>query len=56
MKFKNVSNKDLSIPGIGLIRSGQVRNMPKDFHNANFEKVEEKVSEDPKHNKHKKSI
>jgi len=57
MKFKNVSNKDLAIPGIGLVKSGEIKNMPKGFCNANFEKVEpKKVSEKPKDNKDKKLI
>ena len=39
MKFKNVSGKDLRVPGIGLVKALEIKNMPKGFHNANFEKV-----------------
>jgi hypothetical protein len=51
MKFKNVSQKDLRIPGIGLVKSGEIKNMPKGFNNANFEKVVEKPKEIKKDNK-----
>jgi len=54
MKYKNVSKKDLAIPGIGLVKSGQTKEMPKGFHNANFERVKKvepgKVIESPKKN------
>ena len=39
MKFKNKTDKDFTIPGIGLVKAGEVREMPDGFHNANFEKV-----------------
>lgn len=51
MKYKNISEIDLTIPGIGLVKSGQIKNMPKGFHNANFEKVIEKPIEIKKDNK-----
>ena len=38
--YKNVSEKDLMIPGIGVIGAGETFDMPEGFHNANFEKVE----------------
>ncbi len=53
MKYKNISKKDLAIPGIGLVKSGQTREMPKGFHNANFEVVPKKVNENPRDNKDK---
>ena len=40
MKYKNVSKKDLLVVGIGLVKSGAIRNMPVGFHNANFLPVE----------------
>ncbi len=42
MKYKNVSKKDLLVVGIGLVKSGAIRNMPVGFHNINFEKVSDK--------------
>jgi len=51
MKYKNVSKKDLLVVGIGLVKSGAIRNMPKGFHNINFEKVIEKPIEIKKDNK-----
>jgi len=51
-KFKNISDNDLSVVGVGLIKSGETRNMPKGFHNANFKKVsDKKVDEKPKEEK-----
>jgi len=48
MKVKNISKKDLAIPGIGIVKAGEIINVPKGFYNANFEvvgdkKVEKKV-------------
>ena len=57
MKYKNISKKDLSVVGIGLVKSGEIKDMPKGFHNANFEKVlkvePKKVIENPIDNKNK---
>jgi len=39
MKVKNITNQDLTIPGIGLVKAGGVVEVPEGFHNANFEKV-----------------
>ena len=39
MKFKNISEQDLSVPGVGTIKAGEVADLPEDFHNANFKKV-----------------
>jgi len=38
-KFKNISGKDLSVPGVGIIEAGQIREMPEGFHNANFVEI-----------------
>jgi hypothetical protein len=48
MRFKNKTNEDLSIPGIGLVKAGGIVNLPNNFHNANFEKVVEKKEIDIK--------
>jgi len=46
MKFKNITNQDLSIPDIGIVKAGEIKEMPEGFNNANFEKVkEEKTSQ-----------
>ena len=50
-KFKNISENDLAIPGVGLVRAGETRDMPKGFHNANFKKVDDKPKK--KEDKHK---
>jgi hypothetical protein len=46
MKYKNISDKDLSMPGIGIVKSGESREMPQGFHNANFVLVEKEQSEE----------
>ena len=51
MKYKNISKNDLTIPGIGLVKSGEIKNMPKGFNNSNFEKVVIKTEEVKKDNK-----
>jgi len=38
-KFKNISNKDLTVPGIGIIKAGDTIELPEDFHNANFIRI-----------------
>jgi hypothetical protein len=44
-KHKNITDKDLSIPGIGIVRAGEEKEMPDGFNNANFVKVKEKKIE-----------
>ncbi len=39
MKFKNISEQDLSVPGVGIVKAGEVADLPNDFHNANFKRV-----------------
>lgn len=48
MKYKNITDKDFTLPGIGLVKAGEVREMPKGFHNANFELVNEVVKPEKK--------
>jgi hypothetical protein len=40
MKFRNISNKTLIVPGKGEIRPGGRVDLPKGFHNANFRRAE----------------
>ena len=39
MKFKNISEQDLSVPGVGIVKAGEIADLPADFHNANFKRV-----------------
>jgi hypothetical protein len=39
MKFKNISCKNLIVPGIGMVKSGKTVDLPSEFHNANFIEV-----------------
>lgn len=41
MKFKNISDQDLSIPDVGIVKAGEVAELPESFHNANFQRVEQ---------------
>lgn len=41
MKYKNISDQDLSIPGVGIVKAGEVADLPEGFHNANFQSVEQ---------------
>jgi len=50
MKQVNISDRDLIIDGVGIVKPGEERDMPKGFHNANFKPVEIKT-ELPEKNK-----
>lgn len=50
MKFKNISNEDLMVPGVGVIKAGEVVELPREFHNANFMRVKVVDSEFKKDN------
>lgn len=55
-KFKNISDNDLSIENVGIVKSGEVVELPDDFNNANFKVVinsKSEKSEQDKTNKHK---
>lgn len=43
MKFKNISNEELTLPEIGVVKAGETIEAPEGFNNANFEKVGEAV-------------
>lgn len=43
-KFKNISNKELVIVGVGRVKPGEVREMPEGFNNPNFEAVKAEPS------------
>jgi hypothetical protein len=40
-KYKNISEQDLELPGVGVVKAGGVITQPEGFNNANFEKVGE---------------
>lgn len=55
-KYKNISDKELWLPGIGKVKAGGTIKQPDGFNNANFKKVEEaKTSEIADSEKEKKS-
>lgn len=47
-KYKNISNKDLYLPNIGLVKAGSVVETEIEINNANFEKVVNKAIEPEK--------
>jgi hypothetical protein len=51
MKYKNVSDKELSISGVGSVKPGQEVDMPEGFHNANFEPVKKAGANKPNEEK-----
>ena len=53
MKYQNITKQDLAIPNVGIVKAGEVKEMPKGFNNANFklvkkekEVVENKINQD----------
>jgi len=46
-KYKNISEKDLFLPGIGIVNAGEFIDQPDGFNNANFEKVGEAENPEP---------
>lgn len=44
-KYKNISQEDLSLPNIGIVKSGEEIDQPEGFNNANFQKVGETKQE-----------
>ena len=48
MKFKNISNKDLSIPDVGIVEAGDTVELPETFNNVNFQRVETQKSKKEK--------
>lgn len=44
-KYKNITKQDLTIPNVGIVKAGEVVELPEEFHNVNFEKVEKKKEE-----------
>jgi hypothetical protein len=48
MKFKNTTNQDLNIPDVGIVKAGEIREMPDGFHNANFVEVIMPAQQKPK--------
>ena len=38
-KFKNIADRDQTVPGVGIVKAGEIVELPETFHNANFERV-----------------
>lgn len=51
MKYKNISQETLALPGIGVVEPGQIIEVEEGFNNANFEKVGETEIHKPKREK-----
>ena len=47
MKYKNISGKDLQLPGIGTVKADGIIDQPDGFNNANFQTVEGAKKETP---------
>lgn len=45
---KNISEQDLSIPDVGVIKAGETGTVPDDFNNPNFEVAKSGKAEAPK--------
>jgi len=57
MKYKNITKIDLELPNIGIVKAGEVVELPEGFNNANFTKVvEAKIVEVIKKEDAKKGI
>ena len=41
-KYKNITENELTVPGIGIVKPGETVEAPEGFHNVNFEKIEER--------------
>lgn len=48
MTYKNISDQDLFLPGIGIVKAGAEVKVQEPLNNANFELVESKRAEKPK--------
>lgn len=38
-KFKNITDQDLSVIGVGIVKAGETVELPSNFHNINFQRV-----------------
>ena len=47
-KYKNISNLDLFVPQVGLVKAGEEELTEVDINNSNFEKVEKVKITPPK--------
>ena len=46
MKVKNITKEELMVPNVGIIKPGAIVEVPEDFHNINFERVENKKTKE----------
>ena len=47
-KYKNISDKDLALPNIGIVKAGKVIESEIEINNVNFELIKEDKKEDQK--------
>lgn len=40
-KYRNITETDLWLPGVGIVKAGAIVEVPGGMHNANFEKVQD---------------
>ena len=45
---KNLTDQELSLPNIGVVKAGETIEVPDDFHNGNFEDVKTEKPVAPK--------
>jgi len=50
-KYKNISSRDLWVPGVGTIKAGESAEMPEGFRNANFKEERPARKKDPEESK-----
>ena len=44
MKYKNISQNDLMVPNVGLIKAGETIETNIEINNVNFKKIVEEIS------------
>jgi hypothetical protein len=44
MKAKNISKETLIVPNVGIVKPGEIVDVPKGFNNANFEIIKKEVN------------
>jgi len=45
-RHKNITDKDLAIPGIGIVKAGEEVETDENFNNANFTRIKKRKKED----------
>jgi hypothetical protein len=50
-KYKNTTKEELTIPNVGIVKPGEIVELPDDFNNANFKREGAKKEEDNQNKK-----